>query len=115
MVRKGGAMDLGSFAALMFETGVGMDHGDSGGPVLNKRGELVGITSTGDPNHLLCRSISIEEIRGVLGETKASAASADFARHEEAIRETNDLFRDLTDILSTVNDRPSARQAALKI
>lgn len=45
------------------------NHGDSGGPMVNDRRELVGVTQGGDPNeNLVSYSIDVTEVRSMLNE-----------------------------------------------
>ena len=48
-----------------------INQGDSGGPVVNDRGELVGVNSSRDPNaQLVSNCIDLREIRDILEQAR---------------------------------------------
>lgn len=60
------------------ETTIPINQGDSGGPNLNDRGELVSISESFDPkNRSVSNSVDVNEVRSVIATaTKASSATA---------------------------------------
>jgi S1-C subfamily serine protease len=63
--------------ARMVETQIPANPGDSGGPVVNDRGELVGITQGGNlSSQLVTFAIDVSEVQTVVARLKDSAASA---------------------------------------
>jgi S1-C subfamily serine protease len=63
--RHGVRLDI---TARIVETDAATNRGDSGGPVVNAKGQLVGITQGYDPDHRsVSYSIDVSEIRSLLG------------------------------------------------
>ena len=69
--------------ARMFETTIASNHGDSGGPMVNSRGELIGVTVTHhgdsepeDAGQKVGYCTDVSEIRVVLGQVDLSGPLA---------------------------------------
>jgi S1-C subfamily serine protease len=113
-LRDGNGEALRNVAARTIAIDVAADHGDSGGPVLNNRGEVVAITSAIIPGKMTCFGIDAAEVRSVLSSVKGEERVED-DEYEAKCREMLDTLRQATKLLRTVKDKPSARKAAPKL
>jgi tetratricopeptide (TPR) repeat protein len=72
-------------SARVIESAVTSNGGDSGGPVMNDRGELVGVHSMGGAGQVMVRHIDLSEVKAFLGDVHglldpAAATAAGYCR-----------------------------------
>ena len=96
------------FKAKVVETDSATNHGDSGGPLLNDKGELVGVTEGGAVNaNLISTFVDVSEVKQMLGtravrdvpvpKVKSPPVVADSAKlfSADAVKKANEVLADL--------------------
>jgi hypothetical protein len=101
------------YKARMLEIDVSADHGDSGGPVLNQKGELVAINHAIIPGKQTCYSIDVSEVRELLNSAKPAKIKGD--EYDAAMNDLLDTLDQADELLSKIKDKASARRAAPKL
>lgn len=96
--------------ARVVETQAPTNHGDSGGPVINDKGELVAVTQGGSvSSHLLNVAIDVSEVRKYLAETGWMAAmqtAADYNRRAMRYYKQNSVDLALLDLTEAIRLQP---------
>ncbi len=97
--KAGGAGRVFDFAARVVLTQSPINPGDSGGPVVNDKGELVAVVSCSAPGQQNSECIDIREIRSVLDQARKGGAAAPpvavAIRVDEAMRQAGLKFETL--------------------
>jgi hypothetical protein len=101
------------YKARMLEIDVSADHGDSGGPVLNQKGELVAINHAIIPGKQTCYSIDVSEVRELLNSAKQAETKGD--EYDSAMNDYLDTVNQVGDLLSMIKGKASARRAGPKL
>jgi HEAT repeat protein len=95
--------------AIMIETQSPVNHGDSGGPVVNDRGELIAVTQGGmQEANLLNIFIDVQEVKRFLS---AYYKTKHLAQPEEAAP-TVEVARDIPSLIKALQDRHNASRRA---
>jgi hypothetical protein len=69
--------DVGLVEARVLETDAAINRGDSGGPVVNEAGELVGVVQSFDPeNRLITNNIDVREVKDLVERSQCPTAPA---------------------------------------
>jgi len=66
--------------AQFIKTDDGKDHGDSGGPVVNEQGQVVGVVNGGIPAKHLGTSVGLDDLRAFLRQAQVSTPGAPVAQ-----------------------------------
>ncbi len=101
--------------AQVVETQSPTNRGDSGGPVVNDRGELVAVVSAGDPDaQLMTLFIDVSEVmayRDEMIDLLDPTTAEQYARRGERYRKTRRLDRAISDLTEAVKLDPKLAEA----